>query len=254
MGAYICMSLPWVFIDPWWRHQMETFPASLAFCAGNSPVPSQSQWRGALLFSLICAWTNGWINNREAGDLSHHHVHHDVTIMLVTYQTGSEQTFTYKLRGSWCKYVIAHGKKNITAMSHEHHGVLNHRFDCLFNRLWKLTAKREQKLSITDPFVWGIHRWPMDFPHKSSVLLKNVCYFVPLRDGVMQRVYMYSYILMLEKRYRLKYLRRLKWSIVTNVILLDLIECLKVNYFIYQHQITTRICMFIPHIHWWMII
>ena len=26
---------------PWWRHQMETFSASLALCAGNSPVPGE---------------------------------------------------------------------------------------------------------------------------------------------------------------------------------------------------------------------
>ena len=25
----------------WWRHQMETFSASLAICAGNSPVPGE---------------------------------------------------------------------------------------------------------------------------------------------------------------------------------------------------------------------
>ena len=47
---------------PWWRHQMETFSALLAVCAGNSPVPMKSphkdQWRGALMFSLICAWIN----------------------------------------------------------------------------------------------------------------------------------------------------------------------------------------------------
>ena len=44
----------------------------LALCVGNSPVlvnsPHQGQWRGALMFSLICAWINGWVNNREAGD------------------------------------------------------------------------------------------------------------------------------------------------------------------------------------------
>ena len=48
----------------WWRHQIETFPALLAICAGNLPVrgefPTQSQWRGALTFSLICARINGW--------------------------------------------------------------------------------------------------------------------------------------------------------------------------------------------------
>ena len=29
----------WSF--PWWRHQMETFSALLAICAGNSPVPGE---------------------------------------------------------------------------------------------------------------------------------------------------------------------------------------------------------------------
>ena len=44
-------------------HQMETFPALLALCAENSLVnrefPTQSQWRIAFMFSLICAWING---------------------------------------------------------------------------------------------------------------------------------------------------------------------------------------------------
>ena len=30
-----------MFAFPWWRHQMETFSASLAICAGNSPVPGE---------------------------------------------------------------------------------------------------------------------------------------------------------------------------------------------------------------------
>ena len=31
----------------------------------RSPVnsPQKCQWRGALMFSLICAWINGWVNN-----------------------------------------------------------------------------------------------------------------------------------------------------------------------------------------------
>ena len=53
----------------WWRHQMETFSLLLA------------QWRGTLIFSLICAWINGWINNREAGDLRRHRHHYDVIVM-----------------------------------------------------------------------------------------------------------------------------------------------------------------------------
>ena len=30
-----------VFFGSWWRHQMETFSALLAICAGNSPVPGE---------------------------------------------------------------------------------------------------------------------------------------------------------------------------------------------------------------------
>ena len=54
----------------WWRHQMEIFSALLALCAGNSPVnsPHKGQCRGALMFSLICAWINSWVNNQEIWD------------------------------------------------------------------------------------------------------------------------------------------------------------------------------------------
>ena len=68
---------------PWWRHQLETVSALLAICAGNSPVnsPQKGQSRGALMFSLICSWMNGWVNNREAGDLRRHRAHYDVIVM-----------------------------------------------------------------------------------------------------------------------------------------------------------------------------
>ena len=38
--------------------------------------PYKGQWCGALMYSLICAWTNGWVNNRDAGDLRGYRVHH----------------------------------------------------------------------------------------------------------------------------------------------------------------------------------
>ena len=47
--------------------------------------PQKGQWRGAVMFSLICAWTNDWANNRDGGDLRHNHAHYDVTIMSVLY-------------------------------------------------------------------------------------------------------------------------------------------------------------------------
>ena len=65
---------------------METFSALLAICAGTSPVPVNSphkgQWRGALMFSLIPAWINGWANNREAGDFRRNRAHYDVIVII----------------------------------------------------------------------------------------------------------------------------------------------------------------------------
>ena len=54
---------------------------------GPGEFPTQGQWRGALLFSLIRVWVNGWINNREAGDLRRHRGHYDVNAMLGEYRT-----------------------------------------------------------------------------------------------------------------------------------------------------------------------
>ena len=50
----------------------------------RSPVnsPHKGQWRGALMFSLICAWINGWVNNRETGNLRRHRAHYDVIVMM----------------------------------------------------------------------------------------------------------------------------------------------------------------------------
>ena len=65
-----------------WKH----FPRYWPFVRGihQSPVnsPHKGQWRGALMLSLICVWINGWVNNREAGDLRRYHAHYNVTVMI----------------------------------------------------------------------------------------------------------------------------------------------------------------------------
>ena len=67
----------WSFIS-WWNIFCVTGP----LCGEFTGSPNKGQWRGALLFSLICVWINGWVNNYEAGDLRRHRGHYDVIVMF----------------------------------------------------------------------------------------------------------------------------------------------------------------------------
>ena len=85
--------------NTWWRHQMETFSALLALCAGNSPVPVNSphegQWRGALMFSLIYVWINygvkqpwGWWFETRRTKLASRPSEYDNSRFLVSHTTN----------------------------------------------------------------------------------------------------------------------------------------------------------------------
>ena len=54
--------------------------------------PHKGQWRGALMFSLICVWISGWVNNREAGDLRRYRAHYDVTVTNQWVKRSREDT------------------------------------------------------------------------------------------------------------------------------------------------------------------
>ena len=69
----------------WWSRRLEVyddvikwkhFPRHWPFVRRilRSPVNchNKSQWRRALMFSFMCAWTNRWVNNRDAVDLRRH--------------------------------------------------------------------------------------------------------------------------------------------------------------------------------------
>ena len=81
----------------WWDHSWwasfslmmtssnGTLSALLAFVRGihRSPVnfPHKGQWRRALRFSLICAWTHDCANSCDSGDLKRHRTYYDVIVM-----------------------------------------------------------------------------------------------------------------------------------------------------------------------------
>ena len=145
---------------------METFSALLAICAGNSPVTGEflthrGQWRGALMFYMICTWLNGWVNNGEAGDLRRHRAHYDVTVML-QYKTTTKhikaRMVCLFLRGV---YLAWDGLYRCRSLGNTHgcHGVSNRKqLDYLVNS-FQLTAG---------------NRWPVDSPHKRPASWKKV--------------------------------------------------------------------------------
>ena len=64
---------------------METYSALLAIYAGKSTVkgefPAQRPVTWIFDVFFICAWLNGWVNTREAGELRRHRAHYDVIVM-----------------------------------------------------------------------------------------------------------------------------------------------------------------------------
>ena len=65
----------------------------------RSPVnsPHKGQWRRTLMFSLICAWINSWVNSHEVGNLRRHRSHCDAIVMC---QCAIIQCSTLNRRGS----------------------------------------------------------------------------------------------------------------------------------------------------------
>ena len=60
-------------------------------------------------------------------------------------------------------------------------GVSNYQpLDCLLNRLFRRRSKKHQS-SASLVFVWGIHRWPVNSPHKGPVTRK----MLPFDDVIM---------------------------------------------------------------------
>ena len=71
----------------WWRHQLETFSALLALCAGNSPVTgefhAQRVTRSFDIFFDLHPNKRLSKHNREAGDLRRHRAQYDVSVIKI---------------------------------------------------------------------------------------------------------------------------------------------------------------------------
>ena len=97
----------------WRRHQMDHLLRTI--CARNSQVtgefPTQRSVTRSFDFSLICAWMDGWVNNREAGDLRRHRAYYDVTV-LSTAESASM---------SWCHQICCLRRATVSNLKQQHH-------------------------------------------------------------------------------------------------------------------------------------
>ena len=69
-------------------------------CKGNPPViigrfPHRGHWRGAWVFSLICALTSVWANNQDAGGVRRNGAHYDVIAIALTVSAWSVHPRTW---------------------------------------------------------------------------------------------------------------------------------------------------------------
>ena len=98
----------------WWRHQTEHFLRYWPFVRGIhwSPVnsPHKGQWRGALMFSLICARTKGWVNG-----LRRHRAHFDVTLIMELRKSACNVAVIYNL--TWLYINVCKFKYNLKYLS-----------------------------------------------------------------------------------------------------------------------------------------
>ena len=97
-----------------WKHCPRYWPLVRGIHRATMNSPHKGQWRRAFIFSLICAWISGWVNNRKAGDLRRHRVHYHVIVILMRIaMTYYFHIITYIVPATVCKMFMLLGKKVI---------------------------------------------------------------------------------------------------------------------------------------------
>ena len=87
-----------------WKHFSRYWPSVRGIHRSPVNSPHKGQWRGAFIFSLICVWMNGWVNNRDAIDLRRYRAHYDVSVMIV-HRSGFQQE-SHSVRVMWINWCL----------------------------------------------------------------------------------------------------------------------------------------------------
>ena len=132
-----------------WKYFLRYWP--FVWGIHRSPVnsPHKDQWRGTLMFTLICARINDWVNNREAGDLRRHRAHYDVIVMRNF--CGSAVAVPSQGRCDWGITYGANGSCNV-------HHALSRLFKSLFAPCGQSVWVSREMLNLQ--CLWHISRTP----------------------------------------------------------------------------------------------
>ena len=109
-----------------WKHCLRYWPFVQGIHRPPANSPHKGQWRGALMFSLFCAWINGWVNSRDADYLIRHCAHYDVSVI-------------------WTKLVSLYWRHRI-----ERRGVSDSlKLECLFKSSIKLKSLKISRIILS---------------------------------------------------------------------------------------------------------
>ena len=88
-----------------WKHFPYYWPFVRGIHRSSVNSPYKGQWRKVLMFSLFCAWINGWVNNCEAGDLRRNRANYDVALMDLAMTKWCKGVVTLYRLQSWISCV-----------------------------------------------------------------------------------------------------------------------------------------------------
>ena len=88
----------------WWRHHHfpRYWPSVWGIHRSSVNSPHKGQWRGVLVLSLISAWINSWVNNREAGDLRRHRTNYEI-IVTSSHKGQVINRYMFRFSSAWIK-------------------------------------------------------------------------------------------------------------------------------------------------------
>ena len=162
------------FVMAWWRHQMETFSALLAICAGNSPVPGEFPTQRPVTRSFDVYFDlrpDNRLSKQSWGwwfeTLSHSWWRHCNGKPPVTGPKGTSNAeprcFLCRLPEKAVHYsdvIMGAMASQITSLA------------IVYSTFFSAADQRRHQSSASLAFVRGIHRWPVNSPHKCPVTRK----------------------------------------------------------------------------------